>query len=681
MNVRGELPGGVVGRGASDLATRWRFSREFPLNGAAARRPGVGSSDKALRRWRVCPAALPALALLGGLAGFHALAQGEPAATAPGNPAADAPASDPSGVVTGDSQNSPRNAIPWLREALDGREAEGGASAPGPGGADAAAPPVTDVFGGLFRGSLDGERQEPPAEAPEKLRESAPVASDPRINPRGAAAAPAPIEVAKMKAVDGSSAGLLSPQEAGLPTDGWRGVEADQAQAAIAGLKPGPFRNANLLAIRTLSAGLAAPRNAAGPDFLTARIEALSRFGAARQAAQLAEAAGPDLIGLGADAALVSGEEAGLCATLTSRPDDSMARIYCQALGGDAMGAALAIEATRALGQSDEATLSLIEAVAEPALAQSLGAKVKNAEPTPLRLAAQRIIGVAPPADFARDAPLTLLPAALSDKAPPRLRLEALERLEMSGAIETSALAEAFAAHASAESGGVWGRVEAYRKALEAADAAFGPAVAKAMAAAESAGRRGAMARLLAPKIAAKALPVSGAEPHPTLTAPSLRYVLREGGETAAAVAVGRAAERLGAPAVPPDVVERALDHIAEPDWPDAWRETDRADLAELAGRGDRRAAFTEAAIATFALDPRAVPIGAGLSGEPDPREEIEANRAALLAVNALSRLGELVGSSDSSATEAGLRAIKAFRALGWEQEARALALEIAATL
>lgn len=604
-----------------------------------------------------------------------------------------------SGVsTTGDAPSGPRTTIPWLREALEGGETSGAAAPSGDlfGGASSDEPPATDVFGGVFGSAFDGgslsdEAQEPPTEPSDSLKKAAGVFTEPegdgasetdapdagprfgfdrRAPERGAAAAPTSVEVAPMKAVDGSAAGLISAQDAKLPADGWRAASAEESLAVLRDMNPGPYRRANLLAIQALTAGLAPPRDADGAAFLAARIDALRRFGASELAAKLAEAAGPDLIVLGADAALVSGTEAGLCTALTAAPHASLARIYCQAVSGDALAASLSIEASRALGESDETTLALLEAVAEPSYADLLGAKEKNAEPTPLRLAARRMIGLAPPADFARDASLEMLPAALYDNATPRLRLEAIERLEMSGAVDTDALAKEFDKHKSAESGGVWGRVEAYRKAQQASDSDFPAAVQAAIARAESAGRRGAAARLLAPLIAARALPVSGAAPDPGVMIAPLRAVLREGGEAVAAVAVGRAAEKIGPPAEAPDAVERALDRIAEPKWPGGWEPEHQAALQAAAQRGDRQASFVASALTLF----EATPDEATQSLTSD-------GRAALQAMQTLARLGKLVSAQDQGAAATGLAALATFRSLGWEQEARALAVEIAASM
>src|SRR5262249_5429714 len=150
-----------------------------------------------------------------------------------------------------------------------------------------------------------------------------------------------------------------------------------------------------------------------------------------------------------------------------------------------------------------------------------------------LRIAAMRRIGAPAPADFARSAPLELLPAALAPHVAPRLQLEAMERLEGAGALPLEALSRAYAATPSAEAGGVWGRVEADRAASAAQPGAFRPAADLAMARAQEADRGAMMARLLGPAVARHAF--EGPSPDPQLADAAMRRLLRLAGEGPAA--------------------------------------------------------------------------------------------------------------------------------------------------
>ncbi|MEM9726881.1 MAG: hypothetical protein AAF909_15700, partial [Pseudomonadota bacterium] len=301
----------------------------------------------------------------------------------------------------------------------------------------------------------------------------------------------------------------------------------------------------------------------------------------------------------------------------------------------------------------------------------------------------------------------------------PRALLEALERLEAAGAVATDRLRLAYGAHASAESGGVWGRVEVYRGALEASDAAFEEAVLRALARADQGGRRASMARLLAPEIAVRALPETT---DPSARSPgdlravsgqALRWALRAGGEAEAAAAIGRRADAAagpGIPGTPRSTVERALDDLIAPLDSDPLDPATLTALAREADAGDRRAAFIAEARRILGgadrrtggagpFDPGAMsdPFsgfssredgaegdalnGPGPSARSDPRWEIAAGRGALTAIDAASGLGALPAPGDPGAFDAGLIAVETFAALGWTRDARRLAAEIAASL
>ncbi|MEL6979901.1 MAG: hypothetical protein AAGM38_14620 [Pseudomonadota bacterium] len=405
---------------------------------------------------------------------------------------------------------------------------------------------------------------------------------------RGAAAAPAAIEVAPISDVVGAGAGLPPRDGTRWPPGLWRDADPALTLAALDRLGPGALLSANALSLDLLSAAAPPPRAADPTRFFSARLNALTRFGAAERAAALAAQAGADLIRLGEAAALISGRDQALCGLLLQAPGPGETRLYCQLLAGETEAAALALAVRRDLGSGDETTLRLLEAIADPAAAEETAPRLSE-PPAPLELAALRALGKPLPANFARTAPLSLAPAALTDAASPRARLEALERLEASGAASTDALRDAFSAQASAESGGVWGRVEAYLDGIEADPERFEAAAQRALAKAESEGRRGAMARLLAPEAAARGLPIDGG-PDARYATPALRALLREGGEGEAAAALSRFAADYDLTAQAPDALERALDRLAAPGWRAESDADDAASLARMSARSPRAA-------------------------------------------------------------------------------------------
>lgn len=485
-------------------------------------------------------------------------------------------------------------------------------------------------------------RPTPPA--PPRAPGAAPLGAAPE-DPAAEDGAARRIDQSAVPTVAAEAVGLVSAGAVGLPVDGWRGVTEGAAAAIIDALGPSDLVAANRLTVRLLGAALERPgRDVASEtpprDLLAARIAALSRFGAARDAADLAAAAGPERALDGLEAALVIGREETVCRAALDAPPETLAeaearaggperargdgggaalaaaRAYCQAALGDAQGALVSIEATRTLGAAaDETALALIEAAAEPALA-SLVETPASAELTPLRLAALRRIGRALPADFAAAAPLDVAAAALDADTPPRQRLAALERLERAGALPTEALANAFAAIASAESGGVWGRVEAYRAVLDADLFSLPDAVRAAEARAAEGGRRAQMARLLGPALAARAARegIAGAA-RSSYSDPAAQRMLRLSGAPRALGLLRRLGQGVGArelnpnaaPAARPpadrDPMEAAINRIADPNPAAEWDPALAAPLAQRAARGDARAGRALAALEAFGAE------------------------------------------------------------------------------
>lgn len=604
----------------------------------------------------------------------------QPPSVVPGPATAPPTSFDPAVAAqppAGGSATPPRSVIPWLRDALDnGAPAEAAAPAGPEAGASPTLAPLRPI-----RPSASPALAAPPAaaapQAPAPPQDPLNAAASPTPPPppgpdRGAAATPAAIEVAALDGVEAAAAGaafLIPAEAAGLDPSFWRGASMAAARAAVDRLAPSPHPAANRLALGLLTARLQPPSGGGAAAFGAARIQALHRYGAAERATSLAEAAGPAGLRAAASPALISGRDAAVCEALVAEPDPSTARIYCQIVLGDLLAAGLALDASRALGgdltPEAQADLDRLGAMIDQALEGGLtgaGSAVPASlsRPTPttaVGVAALRRLGAAPPTNFARTAPLALTPAALAPDAPPRLRLEALERLEAAGVVETEMLRAAFEAQRSAESGGVWGRVEAYQAAMRADAAAFDQAAGVAMARASEAGREGAMARLLARRAAELALPASG-RPTPALANTAIRRLLRLGGEASAAAALTRAADAMGPPAVKAGLIERAFDHLAEPDWPGGWDQDRQAALDAQAARGDQYAGLIAAAVA--AMTEPAGPVAGG----PAP--------PGLALVNALATLGE----SSRTRPETLAAALRALRAMGLDAEARNLAIE-----
>lgn len=658
-----------------------------------------------------------------------------PGAPSPGAGAAEAtPGAEIPGAVPGATPTGagPRQIAPWLSRALESGAAEAGAetseggatagvrplappeavvpdpvvidpatglaTAPGdplgaPLGAPSAAPRPGAVAGaapGAASGAASGAIPGAPVAgagvpgattgATAGARPGAGAGAPPLVTATPTADAPAAVSVAPLDRVDIGSAGLIDARSAGLPEDAWRGATTDEAIGLIDGLRPTNLHTANRLTLRLLLAGLKPPADGAGAtveeDLLAARLRALSRFGAVNEAARLAETAGSDRIRAASAAALVSGRDGALCDVLMAGTESSLERIYCLAVRGDVARAELSIRLARDLATPDQpadaATLSLLEAMTDPLLAEFAQPPRAIDDVTPLKLAALRRLRAPLPGDFARAAALSLAPAALAPEFPPRQRIEALERLEASGAVDTRLLAEAYRGTPSAESGGVWGRVEAYRRVIGAGQTvdgrAYAQAVLTALARAEEAGQGAVMSRLLARDAARRVAALGRDRSATALSAlprdPALRRLLRLGGEAEAASLLLAAA---GPDTAGPE--ERALDRLAAPGTPGVWNPSDAEALLARAARSDAEAGRLMAGLNAFGFStpaPTLFPEPASL-----PRD-IAAGRIAPAILGALRRL------SDGTETqpETLYAALVTLIEFGFENEARQIVIE-----
>ncbi len=480
---------------------------------------------------------------------------------------------------------------------------------------------------------------------------------------------PGAVEVAPMHALSPSGAGVIAADELGMPQDGWSGVVESDAAALVDDLEPGPFHSVNRLTTELLSATFSPPRmdGGGGPKLLVARLDALSRYGASATAVAVGQAAGRDHFPLARDAALIAGDDGDFCEALVQGPadaGDTLSRIYCQAVLGDRYGAIAAIDVSRSLNDAGGSELDLLEAVADPDLASYVKPPASVADLTPITLAAMRRLRLDLPSDFGRAAPATMLSAALAPEAAPRVRLEALERLEQLGAIGTEELETEWKNAASAESGGVWGRVEAYRAALNAPADRFSGAIVVAIQRASDAGREATMARLLAPEIAARAFPSRGA-PTAGLESPEIRRLLRLGGQGDAASALMLESARHAGPE------ERALDRIASA-YPSApWDAADAEPLLASAARGDRISGRMLAALNAFGVPTMAPDF---FQGPTDVSFDLNEGRAAAVALRALDDISR--GGVDVS-PETFYASLQRLIALGLTSEARAIATEV----
>ncbi|MCI4666012.1 MAG: hypothetical protein MRY74_14955 [Neomegalonema sp.] len=577
--------------------------------------------------------------------------------------------------------SKPRSVIPWMDKALTGDGPTDGAIASTPRVTPKSEPATATTPASGEPSATDGAAKPTGAPLPPRLDISAPVDGEeddptkrtplPKADPKS----PTTVEVAELSKLNDGSAGLITAKDLGLPIEAWSKIPLKQAIELTTDFEPTRLRSANALAIRLLLTAFEAPRPGAAatgkpdpsePDYLTARLDALMRYGAADAAARLAAAAGGARVAKAAEPALVARREKALCRALLDPSErGSLPRIYCQILADDTAGALVAIEASRALGETDEVTLGLLEAMADSAYLELAAPPKEIAELSPLRLAAMRRLKLPIPANASRAAPLSILPAIIDEKTSPRQRLEALERLERSGAVETAKLAAAYKEATSAESGGVWGRVEAFRKAITAPAEAFPARAAAALARATVTEQRDMMARLLGDALLAyakKTLADGSAAEGAAGWTQELRDALRLAGHGDTASALLRANPLLTG------VEERVRDRIAARDFRERWDAAKTAPLIARAVRGELEAGRMLAALDAFGV-PIADPT---LFADETEIAFVEPGQKAALAFEAI----KLLAKSKPISSEALHGAVTRLVAIGLVDEARQIAIE-----
>lgn len=294
--------------------------------------------------------------------------------------------------------------------------------------------------------------------------------------------------VTALDAPRADAVGLLPKAVTGLPGTLWQ----DSASAALVRYlddlpeRPLPAMQALYY---TLLLAEASPPPDTGPQarFLSARLEALRRFGAVEPALALVERAGgarPALFDAWLDLALLEGGEEPACRALAQDlhlTGDLAARVYCLARAGDWETAALILHGAEATGALSEPDVTLLALFLEPELIDEVAPPAPPAEMTPLRFRLFEAIG-APLGT--RDLPRAYAMADLRGTAGWKSEIEAAERLAQTGAVAGARLLGLYTARKPAASGGVWDRAAAIQALDEALTQADAEAIATALPAA-----------------------------------------------------------------------------------------------------------------------------------------------------------------------------------------------------
>lgn len=298
-----------------------------------------------------------------------------------------------------------------------------------------------------------------------------------------------PVGVTRLGEDNPDSTGTVSPRAAGLPRDLWGG--SDGATLAQIVRQQNPHLPAlRRLLRRVLAAQLAPPpvlkKEDEGALFL-ARVDKLLDMGATGAAQELLLSAGPsdpERFRRLFDIALLSGDEARACETMDQTPGIApsfAARIFCLAFNGDWPAAALVYTGADDLGKLDPDTATLMAYFLDDGYSDSTETLPVPATITPLTYRLREAIGQ--PLS-STNLPIAFALSDLDDNGGWKAQLDAAERLARVGAIPASQLRQIYMLQQPAASGGVWDRVAAVQKLVDALGLRDKDAVAAALPAA-----------------------------------------------------------------------------------------------------------------------------------------------------------------------------------------------------
>lgn len=466
------------------------------------------------------------------------------------------------------------------------------------------------------------------------------------------------------------AAGLAGAGALGLDDGMWGTTPGAQAIALIDAAQPTPLYSVNRLLRRVLVAGATPPDGSDG--LLASRARALIRFGAAEEAASLAGAAGRDpgdtLRRARAEAALIVGRDEALCARdvlgADSQPTDdadrfwASLRAYCLARSGDPL-ASVAVNAMVELGRVDASDAPLLEALVDESLIDFVAVPHASSL-TPLRIAMLRSLGRANRPAI-ESAPLPMIAGLFAlESTGAGGALVAAERLEAVGAIETQILREMYVSFADGVEGALGTRAKAVKLAQNAPDGtAIGTVLVEAARSGEP-GRFAQMARVLAPM--AMRIPASEAAQLNTLSY-ALRDAMLLGGHVEEAGAWSQA-QGTRTPEETADIA--AVMAVADAGWSGNWQRAFGDTLRARTRGGDEHARRALAALA-----------GLGVALRPNLPDEgyLKAAREGNAAEAVLAAAAELGTQTPPTARSLDTM-IRAFTAVGLEQEARRIAIE-----
>ena len=251
--------------------------------------------------------------------------------------------------------------------------------------------------------------------------------------------------------------GCCPPPRPGFARDLWGPATAREVRAALMGGAGEGVPEAKALFKRVLLAEADPPQGSdAGARVLVARIDRLLETGALEPADALLERAGPntpELFRRWFDVGLLLDRAEVPCAALRQNPALSPtlpARVFCLARGGDWNAAEITLTLGEGMGSIPPARERLLARFLDPDLFEGTPDPAVPDPLTPLDFLLREAVGLPRPPGAL---PLAFLQADLDEHVPMRARVQAAERLVLSGAEPGAVL---FAAYRHGQARGVW---------------------------------------------------------------------------------------------------------------------------------------------------------------------------------------------------------------------------------
>ena len=344
------------------------------------------------------------------------------------------------------------------------------------------------------------------------------------------------VQVDALETVDPETAGVIGPDEGGLGFDLWQGVDRAYVAALMANLPvraPSPVMRALMRRLLlTAAQPPATAKPAEGDDtdaartkpvsLITLRVQQLAAMGDVAGVGDLLAAipgsiTDPALLQVEANARFLANDNARACGITAHQIQGGggaywqKAMIFCQILAGEPEKAEIGISMLNELGARDPAFYALSDRL----LGGTTGELTTVSEADGLLLAMARAAKTPLPADATRsDRPGVLRAIAVNPNVGPDIRLEAAERAEAAGALDTEALRQLYSSvtfdpgdlkrslSRAEEIGGPVARALLYHSALsQNVPTAQAEIIGKALKIAIGEGRYGAAARVFHPLV------------------------------------------------------------------------------------------------------------------------------------------------------------------------------------